>query len=105
VKHAARTPGRTAEAGRSRLTAQLPYAVVLAGVIAGLAIIRDGGHGVRGGTLVMAGALLAGSVIRVVLPDGRAGLLRSRQRLADCAVLAVLGGGLLVAGLIVRIPG
>jgi len=67
--------------------------------------MRGGGQAVRGGTLVIAGALLAGSVLRIVLPEGRAGMLGSRRRLADVAVLTVLGVGLLIAGLIVQIPG
>jgi hypothetical protein len=109
MKHAAKAPAKTVAAPasppRRGLTAQLPYGVVLAGVAVGLLIIRSGGQAVRGGTLVIAGALLAGSVIRVALPEGRAGLLGSRRRLVDGAVLAVLGAGLLIAGLIVRIPG
>ena len=59
---------------------------------------------VRGGTLVMAGALLAGSLARLVLPEGRAGMLGSRRRLSMCAALAVLGIGLLVAGLVLPMP-
>jgi hypothetical protein len=82
---------------------QLPYCVVLAGVAAGLATARGGGQAVKGGTLVIAGALLAGSLIRLVLPDGRAGMLASRRRLADVAALAALGVGLLVAGLFARV--
>jgi hypothetical protein len=88
-----------------RLVAQLPYAIVLAGVVAGLATIRSGDLEVRGGTLVMAGALLAGALARLVLPEGRVGMLSSRRRLVDAAVLATLGVGLLIAGLIARVAG
>jgi hypothetical protein len=109
MRHAARGAARQARAGagtrRQRLVGQLAYWVVLAGVVAGLLTVRVGGQAVRSGTLVIAGALLAGSLIRAVLPEGSAGMLRSRRRLADVAMLAVLGVGLLVAGLIVRIPG
>jgi len=92
--------------GRSRrLAEQLPYWIVLAGVAAGLATVRGGGQAVRGGTLVIAGALLAGSLTRLVLPEGRAGMLGSRRRLADVAALAALGVGLLIAGLLARAPG
>lgn len=104
MKHAAKTPARRV-VPRGRLTSQLPYTIVLAGIAVGLLVVRGGGQAVRGGTLVIAGALLAGSAIRLALPEGSAGLLRSRRRLADGAVLAVLGAGLLIAGLIVRIPG
>lgn len=112
MKHSARAAARQArdQAGRNRENrrrplSQLPYWIVLTGIIAGLATMRGGGQAVRGGTLVIAGALLAGSVLRIVLPEGRAGMLGSRRRLADVAVLTVLGVGLLIAGLIVQIPG
>ncbi len=95
--------GATASSGQ-RIAAQAPYWIVLAGVIAGLATVRGGGQAVRGGTLVIAGALLAGSLARLILPEGKAGMLRSRRRLVDVAVLGALGVGLLVAGLIVVIP-
>lgn len=93
-------------ARRTRWLAQLPYLIVLIVVGLGLLLMRgSSGQAVRGGTLVIAGALLAGSVIRLALPEGRAGMLGSRRRLADAAVLIVLGVGLLIAGLIVRVPG
>jgi len=108
VKHSAKAAARQAKiqqpGGRRRLTAQLSYWVVLAGVLAGLLTVRGGGQAVRGGTLVIAGALLAGSLIRLALPEGRAGMLGSRRRLVDVAVMAALGIGLLIAGLIVQIP-
>jgi hypothetical protein len=44
-------------------------------------------------------------VARLVLPESKAGMLSSRRRLVDAAVLATLGVGLLVAGLIVKVPG
>jgi len=87
------------------LAAQLPYGIVLAGVVAGLATIRNGDLAVRSGTLVMAGALLAGALARLVLPEGRVGMLSSRRRLVDAAALATIGVGLLIAGLIAKVPG
>jgi Protein of unknown function (DUF3017) len=114
VKHSAKALARAARTQRAsadstagtgrRIAAQAPYWIVLAGVIAGLATVGSGGQAVRGGTLVIAGALLAGSVARLVLPAGKAGMLGSRRRLVDVAVLGALGVGLLVAGLIVVIP-
>jgi hypothetical protein len=122
VKHSARAVARQAKAGARQARAGesgqrdagpqtggrrwlgwLPYFVVIAGVVAGLATARGSGQAVKGGTLVIAGALLAGSLIRLVLPDDRVGLLASRRRLADVAVLAVLGVGLLVAGLFAKV--
>jgi Protein of unknown function (DUF3017) len=84
--------------------AQLPYAVVVIGVAAGLLWMRGDQRDVRSGTLVMAGVLLAGAAARLGLPERRAGLLGSRRRLADAAAFAALGAGLLVAGLIFPVP-
>jgi hypothetical protein len=91
-------------AGARRL-AQLPYAVVVTGILVGLGVMRGGAQDVKGGTLVMAGALLAGALARLLLPEGRIGLLGSRRRLLDAAALTALGAGLLIAGLIVKVPG
>ena len=105
AKGLAREARRQADSGRGRLSSQLAYGIVLAGIVVGLAIIRSGGQAVRGGTLVIAGALLAGCLARLVLPEGRAGMLGSRRRLVDVAVLGILGVGLLVAGLLARLGG
>ncbi len=99
--------GVTAVSDRGRagyLLAQLPYALVLAGVLLGLVLMRGGVQAVRGGTLVIASALLAGSLTRLLLPDAMAGLLGSRRRLVDVGLLTALGVGLLIAGLIVKVP-
>jgi peptidoglycan/LPS O-acetylase OafA/YrhL len=110
VKHSAKAADKSARPGdagraRSRLAVQLPYLIVLAGVAAGLLTVRGGNQAVRGGTLVVAGALLAGALARLVLPERRVGMLASRRRLVDVAALAILGIGLLVAGLIAKVPG
>ena len=105
ARRARERPGEAGGSGRGHPLTQLPYWIVMAGIVVGLVTMRGGGQAVRGGTLVIAGALLAGSVIRMVLPEGRVGMLGSRRRLADVAVLAALGIGLLIAGLIVQIPG
>jgi hypothetical protein len=99
------TPITAQSRSRARRLAQLPYAIVMAGILVGLGVMRGGAQDVKGGTLVMAGALLAGSLARLVLPEGRIGLLGSRRRLLDAAALTALGVGLLIAGLIVKVPG
>jgi hypothetical protein len=52
----------------------------------------------------MAGVLLMAAVARLVLPERRAGMLRSRRRLVDVAALGALGAGLLIAGLVLPPP-
>ncbi|MGN6795022.1 MAG: DUF3017 domain-containing protein [Streptosporangiaceae bacterium] len=83
----------------------LPYLAVLAGVAIALAIIGFGVHLVRSGTLVLAAVLLVAAIARLVLPERLAGMLSSRRRLLDVAIFGVLGIGLLVAGLVVPVPG
>ena len=90
------TPRRAA--GRQRWR-QLPYAIVLCGLALALVWMRQSGQDVRGGTLAVAGILFAAALARLALPERRAGMLASRRRLADVAVLTALGTGLLVAGL------
>ena len=85
-------------------TAQLPYAVVLAGVVAGLAVISQGQQQVRAGTFTVAGALVVAVVARLALSRRRAGMLASRRRYIDVTALAILAVGLLVAGLVLPTP-
>ena len=108
MKHSAKAIARqagSADSDRRRLTAHLPYWIVLLGVAAGIAVVRGGDQAVRSGTLVVAGALLAGALARLLLPEDKVGMLGSRRRLVDVTVFAVLGVGLLVAGLIAKLPG
>lgn len=111
VKHAAPSASRLRrwtrqdKAGADRRPArgwavQLPYWFTLAGVCAGLAIMLGGAARLRGGTLVLAGVLIAASLARLTLPVGQVGMLRARRRAADVAVLAVLGVGLLAVGVV-----
>lgn len=101
-------PSRRSRARRAGppggLAAQLPYLIVLSGVIAGLALIWQGAHYVRPGTLTVASAFFVAAAARLVLPEQRAGLLASRRRSIDVTALAILAVGLLVAGLVLPIP-
>ena len=91
---------RAAAPERSRWYLQIPYAILICGLVAALVWVWQSGQHVRGGTLAVAGVLLAAALLRLALPERRAGMLASRHRLADATVLAVLGAGLLVAGLV-----
>ena len=89
---------RAGGSGRQRWQ-QLPYAIVLCGLALALVWMRQSGPDIRGGTLALAGILFAAALARLALPERRAGMLASRRRLADVAVLTAFGIGLLVAGL------
>jgi hypothetical protein len=95
-----RRRGRAAASERTRWHHQIPYAILICGLVLALVWIWQTGANVKGGTLAVAGTLLAAALFRLVLPERRAGLLASRHRLADVAVLAVFGAGLLFAGLV-----
>ncbi len=84
--------------------AQVPYAIVLAGLAAGLGYIWQGSHFVRAGTFILAGALFVAVAARIALPERRAGMLASRRRYIDVTALAILAIGLLVAGLVLPTP-
>jgi hypothetical protein len=84
--------------GRTGVLHELPLALVISGVALGLVVI--GLHHFRWGNLVIAGSLLAGALLRLVLPTRRAGLLAVRARFTDVVTMAVMGAGLLVLALI-----
>ena len=92
--------GQPDASGRARWQHQIPYGIVICGVVIALVWMRQSGQNVRGGTLAVAGIVLAAALVRLALPERRAGMLASRRRLADVAVLAAFGAGLLVAGLV-----
>jgi hypothetical protein len=77
---------------------ELPLALVISGVAVGLVVIAL--HHFRWGNLVIAGSLLAGALLRLVLPTRRAGLLAVRARFTDVVTMLVMGVGLLVLALI-----
>jgi hypothetical protein len=91
--------GRAAAPGRQRWR-QLLYVVALCCLALALYWMRQGGQNIKGGTLAVAGILFAAALARLALPERRVGMLASRRRLTDVAVLAALGTGLLVAGLL-----
>jgi len=93
---------RPSLAGRQRLGAA--YLVVVCGVALSLAYMWRGPQNVKGGTLAMAGMLLAAAGARLILPERSAGMLASRRRLADVAAFIALGVALLVAGLVFPAP-
>jgi hypothetical protein len=101
-RRAARPAGQVAGPAATRLPRlrHVPYVIILCGVAVTLAWIRQSGQNVKGGTLALAGTLFVAALARLALPERRAGLLVSRRRLADVAILAALGAGLLVAGLV-----
>jgi hypothetical protein len=83
--------------------ADWPFALVCVGVLVGLAVVVLLDR-FRRGTLVMAGAVLLGAWLRVLLPEEQLGLLRVRGRAFDVVTLLALGLGLSVVALVVPPP-
>jgi peptidoglycan/LPS O-acetylase OafA/YrhL len=86
---------------RRRLAGQLPFLAVLA-LLAAAAIYLAfwPGHW-RRGTGVIAGAMLLGALLRLLLPNARAGLLRVRARWLDVAWYG--GLGVVLLGVAIRL--
>ena len=99
--HAA--PRARAKPGVARL-ANLPYALVLAATVAGLGWTSLGPRHVVPGVLAVASAVLVAAVLRLAVPDRRAGLLLSRRRVFDVLVLAALGASILAVVLVLPAP-
>ena len=98
TKHAPAGSHRARDDGG--IVAVIPYLIVLVCVIGGLYIAwREGSNGGRGA--VVAGiALVVAALVRLVLPVRVVGLLGTRKRVTDVLTLAVLGIGLIIAGLV-----
>ncbi|WP_285702497.1 DUF3017 domain-containing protein [Microtetraspora sp. NBRC 16547] len=75
-----------------------PYLLVAAGAVAGLGMIAYG-FAVWVGGAVIGFALIAGAALRLIVPDGRAGLLGVRTRRVDAIVFLVLGSALVAGSL------
>lgn len=76
-----------------------PLLLVVAVVVAG-AVAAGFGYW-RRSALLVAGALLLGSVLRLALPARVAGLLVVRRRWIDVTVMAAMGAAIIAAALIV----
>ncbi|NED99547.1 DUF3017 domain-containing protein [Phytoactinopolyspora halotolerans] len=81
---------------------QWPFLAALGIVVGGLAVVAND-HFKRG-TVIIAGGICIAAFLRLVLPNSRAGLLLVRSRFLDVLTLAFLGGGTLIAALIVPPP-
>jgi hypothetical protein len=89
----ARTRAEAAE--RPSRPSWLAYLLVLAGVAIGMVIASYSSRDALTGIAVIAGALLAAALARLVLPPRYAGPLCTRSRTYDVLALTVLGGSVL----------
>ncbi len=87
---------------RRRWWSQWPLAVVLLGVAASLGVVALDRF--RLGSLMLAASLVLAFVLRLVLPNDRAGMLAVRSKRVDLIVLGTLGGALVIFALLVPPP-
>ncbi len=87
---------------RRRWWSQWPLAVVLLGVAASLGVVALDHF--RVGSLLLAASLVLAFVLRLVLPNDRAGMLAVRSKRVDLIVLGALGGALVIFALWVPPP-
>lgn len=101
--HQTREPGGAA-AGRRRHSAprerHVAYFVIICALAATVLWMWQSGQIARGGTLALAGIVLAAALARLTLPERRAGMLVTRSRVADVMILTALGAGILGAALV-----
>jgi len=76
-----------------------PFATVFACALGGIGMVALGA--LQHGLIVLAGAMLLGSVLRFALPVARVGLLAVRRRGVDVITMALLGIILLVLASVV----
>jgi DUF3017 family protein len=99
TKHASAGHHRARDDGG--IVGVIPYLVVLVCVVAGWYIAWSQGSAGGGRGAVVGGiALLVAALVRLALPARLAGLLGTRKRVTDVLTLAVLGAGLIIAGLV-----
>jgi hypothetical protein len=94
-------PGDPASRGpaAARILSWLPYLLVLAGAVAGLALAWHGSKYAGRGAGLVGASLLAGGLARLVLPQRYAGLLFSRRKASDVLAFAVFGAAVLAVAI------
>ena len=85
---------------KPRTVGGMVYLIVLAATLLGIALVVLDQW--RLGLTVVSGALGVAAVVRLLLPEEAAGMLKVRRRLVDVAVLASLGIGLAILSAVIR---
>lgn len=89
------------DGGTSRWSEHAPFGLVMLVVVGGLFWIAMSHW--REGAVLLGGALLLAATLRVLTPDGRAGLLEIRSRPIDVVLYTALG--LLIVFVAITIKG
>lgn len=83
-----------------RWLGRLPYAFVLCGVMAGLAVVATDHF--RRGSMLIAASVFIGALARLVLPESQAGMLAVRRRWMDVLLMTVAAVGVTLVAFVAK---
>jgi DUF3017 family protein len=89
-----------AEPAVPRWLARLPYAFVLCGVAAGLAVVAT--NHFRRGSMLIAASVFIGALARLVLPESQVGMLAVRRRWLDVLLLTAAAVGITLVAFVAK---
>jgi Protein of unknown function (DUF3017) len=83
-----------------RRLARLPYAFVLCGVAAGLAVVAT--NHFRRGSMLIAAAVFIGALARLLLPESQVGMLAVRRRWLDVLLMTTAAVGITLVAFVAK---
>jgi hypothetical protein len=83
-----------------RWLSRLPYAFVLCGVAAGLAVVAT--NHFRRGSMLIAASVFIGALARLLLPESQVGLLAVRRRWLDVLLMAAAAVGITLVAFVAK---
>jgi hypothetical protein len=83
-----------------RWLGQLPYAFVLCGVGAGLAVVAT--NHFRRGSMLIAASVFIGALARLLLPESQVGMLAVRRRWLDVLLMALAAVGITLVAFVAK---
>jgi Protein of unknown function (DUF3017) len=98
-------PARGAERVRGRSSVprwlgRLPYAFVLCGVAAGLAVVAT--NHFRRGSMLIAASVFIGALARLLLPESQVGMLAVRRRWLDVLLMTATAVGITLVAFVAK---
>ena len=89
-----------ARPGVPRWLVRLPYAFVLCGVAAGLAVVAT--NHFRRGSMLIAAAVFIGALARLLLPESQVGMLAVRRRWLDVLLMTAAAVGITLVAFVAK---
>jgi hypothetical protein len=83
-----------------RWLSRLPYAFVLCGVAAGLAVVAT--NHFRRGSMLIAASVFIGALARLVLPESQVGMLAVRRRWLDVLLMTAVAVGITLVAFVAK---